>query len=150
MKKTKTIFASLLLAMCVMFVGCSCPSSKCDENKFKASVGYKIVDGVIVLDEPQRAAGQKSMLEFRTKPMETVRVGFVGLGMRGPGAVQRFSKIEGVAINGLCDKYAERAERWQGVLENAGMPKAKIYSGDEGYKQLCESDDIDLVYIATS
>ena len=110
MKKTKTIFASLLLAMCVMFVGCSCPSSKCDENKFKASVGYKIVDGVIVLDEPQRAAGQKSMLEFRTKPMETVRVGFVGLGMRGPGAVQRFTNIEGVAINGLCDKYAERAE----------------------------------------
>jgi diguanylate cyclase (GGDEF)-like protein len=70
--------------------------------------------------------------------------------MRGPGAVSRFSRIEGVAINGLCDKYADRAERCQGYLERANMPKAKIYSGDEGYKQLCESDDIDLVYIATS
>lgn len=146
MKKTQILFAPLLLAICIIFIGCNCPK----EGKYKASVNYKIVDGTIVLDEPKRAAGQKSMLEFRAKPLETVRVGFVGLGMRGPGAVSRFSKIEGVAINGLCDKYAEKAERCQGYLERAGMPKAKIYSGDEGYKQLCESDDIDLVYIATS
>ena len=147
MKKTKILFNSLLLTMCVIFAGCNCPQNN---SNFKASVNYKIIDGVIVLDEPQRTAGQKSMLEFRAKPLETVRVGFVGLGMRGPGAVSRFSKIEGVAINGLCDKYAERAEKCQGYLERANMPKAKVYSGDEGYKQLCESDDIDLVYIATS
>ena len=150
MKKTKTILSALLFAVAFIMVGCSCPQNSQQANLFKASVDYKIVDGVIVLDEPQRAPGQKSMLEFRAKPLETVRVGFVGLGMRGPGAVQRFTHIEGVAINGLCDKYAERAERCQGFLDNAGMPKAKIYSGDEGYKQLCESDDIDLVYIATS
>ena len=148
MKKTQILFASFLLAMCAMFAGCNCPQN--NEGKFKASVNYKIVDGIIELDEPQRTAGQKSVLEFRAKPLETVRVGFVGLGMRGPGAVSRFSRIEGVAINGLCDKYADRAEKCQGYLERANMPKAKIYSGDEGYKQLCESDDIDLVYIATS
>ena len=134
MKKTQILFASFLLAMCVIFAGCNCPQN--NECKFKASVNYKIIDGVIVLDEPQRTAGQKSMLEFRAKPLETVRVGFVGLGMRGPGAVSRFSKIEGVAINGLCDKYADRAEKCQRYLENANMPKAKVYSGDEGYKQL--------------
>ena len=104
MRRTKTILGALLFAVCLMFTGCGCPQeSACQANKFKASVDYKIVDGVIVLDEPQRAPGQKSMLEFRAKPLETVRVGFVGLGMRGPGAVQRFTNIEGVAINGLCD-----------------------------------------------
>ena len=151
MRKTKTILGMLLFAISLMFTACSCPQNDCQQNNlYKASVDYKIVDGVIVLDEPQRAPGQKSMIEFRAKPLETVRVGFVGLGMRGPGAVERFTHIEGVQINGLCDKYAERAERCQGYLDKAGMPKAKIYSGEEGYKQLCESKDIDLVYIATS
>ena len=123
----------------------------CDarDNLFVASVEYSIEDGVIILDEPERIAGQQSMLEFRSEPLDTVRVGFVGLGMRGPGAVERFTYIEGVAINGLCDKYTERAERCQAILENAGMPEAAIYSGDDGYKALCASDDIDLVYIAT-
>ena len=152
MEKIRTFFSAFLLSCFLLATGCDCPQNgnSQQENKFKASVNYKIVDGVIVLDEPQRAPGQKSMLEFRAKPMDVVRVGFVGLGMRGPGAVERFTHIEGVEINGLCDKYVERAERCQGYLDKAGMPKAQIYSGDEGYKKLCESKDIDLVYIATS
>ena len=127
-------------------VGCSNHSSK---GLYKASVEYHINDGVIILDEPERAPGQSSVLELRTEPMDFVRVGFVGLGMRGPGAVERFTYIEGVAINGLCDKYAERAERCQAYLDRAGMPRATIYSGDEGYKELCQREDIDLIYIAT-
>lgn len=47
--------------------------------------GYRIVDGTIVFDVPERIEGQKSVLGLRTEPMETVRVGFIGLGMRGPG-----------------------------------------------------------------
>lgn len=123
----------------------------CDKQQdlFKASLNYRIEDGVIILDEPERTADQQSMLEFRCAPLDTVRVGFVGLGMRGPGAVERFTHIEGVAINGLCDKYAERAERCQAYLTKEGMPQAKIYTGDDGYKALCESDNIDLVYICT-
>ena len=148
MKSRKSIIGTLLIAVVLAAV---CVMSHLGENKslFKASVNYRIIDGVIYLDEPERSPSQQSMLEFRAEPLETVRVGFVGLGMRGPDAVDRFSRIEGVAINGLCDKYAERAERCQVYLKNAGMPEAKVYSGDEGYKALCESEDIDLVYIAT-
>lgn len=138
------IFTLLVLSIATL---ASCNDSK--SELYKASVNYSINDGVIILDEPMRAKGQHSVLELRTAPMDTVRVGFVGLGMRGPGAVERFTYIDGVAINGLCDKYIERAEHCQVYLERAGMPKAKIYAGDEGYKALCESDDIDLVYIAT-
>ena len=148
MKSRKSIIGILLIAVVLAAV---CVMSHLGENKnmFKASVNYRIIDGVIHLDEPVRDASQQSMLEFRAEPLESVRVGFVGLGMRGPDAVDRFSRIEGVAINGLCDKYAERAECCQVYLANAGMPEAKVYSGDEGYKALCESEDIDLVYIAT-
>lgn len=129
----------------VLLVGCNSEQ----ELLFKASVGYTIEDGVIVLDEPERTAEQQSMIEFRAEPLETVRVGFVGLGMRGPGAVERFTYIEGTAIKALCDKYAERAEACQTYLDRADMPRADIYSGDEGYKALCEREDIDLVYICT-
>ena len=148
MKNRKTIVGTLFIAVVLVVV---CVMSHLGENKslFKASVNYRIIDGVIYLDEPERSPSQQSMLEFRAEPLETIRVGFVGLGMRGPDAVDRFSRIEGVAINGLCDKYIERAERCQVYLKNAGMPEAKVYSGDEGYKALCESEDIDLVYIAT-
>ena len=41
-------------------------------------------------------------------------------------------------------------ERAQGILEKAGLPKAAEYSGSEdAWKQLCERDDIDVVYIAS-
>ena len=143
MKTTKSILYALFALVAVMFSGCS------DAELFQASVDYKIVDGVIHLCEPQPHPSQQCMVEFRAEPLDTVRVGFVGLGMRGPGAVERFTYIEGVAINGLCDKYAERAEQCQAYLQRANMPEAKIYSGEDGYKALCESDDIDLVYIAT-
>lgn len=146
MKLTKFFVGAMASALTFT----SCCNAQQEEPKFKASVNYQIVDGVIVLDEPERAPGQESLIEFKVAPMEKVRVGFVGLGMRGPGAVERFTHIEGVEIKGLCDKYADRAERCQGYLRNAGMPDATIYSGDEGYKQLCERDDVDLIYIATS
>ena len=141
MKKC-TFFVSLLL-LATTFAGCN------SEKLYEASINYTIEDGVIVLSEPERQEGQTSLLEFRAEPLDTVRVGFVGLGMRGPGAVERFTYIDGVAITALCDKYRERAEEAQHYLRVAGMADATLYSGDEGYKALCESDDVDLVYIAT-
>lgn len=147
MKLTKILMGSLAA---MMLLASCCNAQKQEEPKFKASVNYQIVDGKIVLDEPKREAGQESLIEFRVAPIDTVRVGFVGLGMRGPGAVQRFARIDGTKIVGLCDKYADRAELCQGYLREAGRPEATVYSGDEGYKQLCERKDVDLIYIATS
>ena len=63
--------------------------------------------------------------------IETVRVGFIGLGMRGPGAVSRFTHIPGVEIVALCDLYADRVEKTQVILDNAGLPRAAEYSGSE-------------------
>ena len=76
--------------------------------------------------------------------MEVVRVGFVGLGMRGPGAVERFTYIPGTQIVALCDYEASRAEKCQDILKKASMPKAAIYSGEKGYEELCKRTDIDF------
>ncbi len=90
-----------------------------------------------------------NMCGFSAPKLDKVRIGFIGLGNRGSGAVKRMSQIEGVEIVALCDKDPKRAEKKQQVLEKAGLPKAKEYSGEDGWKALCESADIDLVYICT-
>ncbi|MCR9084306.1 MAG: acetylgalactosaminidase, partial [Cyclobacteriaceae bacterium] len=51
---------------------------------------------------------QFNMCGYAAPKLETVRIGIVGLGMRGPGAVDRLSKIEGVEIKALCDLIPER------------------------------------------
>ena len=133
-------FAFLLFsAATVLFCGCSTSPKE----------GYSIVDGVIVFDVPARAEGQHSVLRLTTDPIPVVRVGFIGLGMRGPGAVERFTYLDGVEIKALCDLYPERVDSAQAILVRRGFPEAAPYSGEEGWKQLCERPDIDLVYIAT-
>lgn len=108
------------------------------------------VSPVITVPVPERPAGQTDVLQLTAPKLETVRVGFIGLGMRGPGAVERFTHLEGVEIKALCDLHADRVERCQQILHRAGFPEAVGYSGnDQVWKQLCERDDIDLVYIAT-
>lgn len=135
MKKT---FFYLIAAVLLVFSGCTG-----SEN------GYRIVGNTIVFDAPERVEGQKSVLGLRTEPMETVRVGFVGLGMRGPGAVKRFTYLEGVEIKALCDLLPDRVTNAQKILTGRGWPEAAEYSGEDGWKALCERDDIDLVYICT-
>ena len=93
---------------------------------------------------------QFNMSGYAAPKIETVRVGFIGLGSRGPGAVSRISNIDGVEIVALCDKNPAGVARGQKILERQGLPKAKEYSGSEdAWKELCESPDIDLVYICT-
>ena len=114
-----------------------------------AGDNYSFQDGMIVFDEPARAEGQQSMLAFAAEPIPVVRVGFIGLGMRGPGAVTRFTHLEGVEIKGLCDLEQSNVDKCQDILAKASFPKADGYVGPEAYKELCERDDIDLIYIAT-
>jgi hypothetical protein len=95
-------------------------------------------------------SGQRfNMCGYAAPKLETVRIGIIGLGMRGPGAVERMSFIEGVEIKALCDKFPDRAAAAQKTLEKAGLPKAKEYSGNDGWKALCESNEVDLIYICT-
>ena len=57
------------------------------------STKYHWDKGTLVVDAPARPAGQQHVLGLTAPKMATVRVGFVGLGMRGPGAVARFTHI---------------------------------------------------------
>ena len=90
-----------------------------------------------------------NMSGFAAPKIETVRIGIVGLGMRGPGAVDRLSKIEGVEIKALCDLLPERAEKAKKSLEGT-IHKPELYSGSAyAWKKMCDRPDLDLIYIAT-
>lgn len=106
--------------------------------------------GVIRSKTLPRPAGQEDMLAFEADPIPVVRVGFIGLGMRGPGAVERFTHLDGVEIKALCDMKQSNIDGCQRILSNAGLPAADEYIGDKDtWKLLCKRDDIDLVYICT-
>ncbi len=91
-----------------------------------------------------------NMSGYAAPKLDKVRIGFVGLGGRGPAAVERMSYIEGVEIVALCDQYSDRVEKMQKLLEKQGLPRAKSYSGSkEVWKEMCQNPDIDLIYITT-
>ncbi len=139
MYKFNFLFFSFVL---VLFASCTPNVKQSDSNDPSRYV--------IRTEIPERPAGQKDVLGLVTPKMDTVRVGFIGLGMRGPGAVRRFTFIPGTKIVALCDLHADRVEKTQTILDNAGLPRAAAYSGSEdAWKELCQRDDIDLVYIAT-
>jgi len=78
-----------------------------------------------------------------------VRVGFIGLGSRGPGHVTNLTKLEGVQIVGLSDLLPENVVKVQKKIEGLGH-KPTLYSGSQDeWKKLCDRKDVDLIYIAT-
>ncbi len=92
-----------------------------------------------------------NMSGYRAPKIPVVRVGFLGLGDRGGGAVIRFTHIEGVEIKALNDKREAAVKGSQQALADAGLPKADEYYGSENnWKEVCEREDIDLIYICAN
>ena len=134
----------------VLFLACICmlTLASCGK-KVPASVPAVIKNGIIELKTPPRAPGQVSALQMKCDPIDTVRIAFVGVGGRGTSAVSRYTHIDGVKIMAFCDLNQERLDICQDILKKAGLPEADNYLGEDAYKELCDRDDIDLVYIAT-
>ena len=97
----------------------------------------------------QAARQHFNMSGYAAPRLDKVRIGFIGLGNRGPGAVTRMNKIEGVEIKALCDLRPEKADAARKIIQNTPH-KPVLYSGNENeWKKVCERKDIDLIYIAT-
>lgn len=127
-----------------------------------AQVGCKNLQNVLSGGKGLFSPAGNSMLGFADKPMPSIRVGIIGVGMRGPGHVFSLLNIPDVQINAICDLYEKRVARQVERVRSAGRqaPAAYFdYTGDEGdngtlrlrdsWKKLCERDDLDLIYICT-
>ncbi len=130
------------LIVCAAATALSVLSSSCSDRSNESNV--------IETEIPTRPEGQTDMIGFAAPAIDTVRVGFIGLGMRGADAVSRFTHIPGTKITAICDIDSARTANAARPVEEAGMPAPALYFGSEdAWKQLCDRDDIDLVYIAT-
>lgn len=92
----------------------------------------------------------KTMMGFAANPIETVRIGIIGLGMRGLEAVQRLLQVEGTRVTAVCDLLHERVESARNIVRKMRNEDPAAYSGhEEAWLELCRRDDVDLVYICT-
>ncbi|MCC7010825.1 MAG: Gfo/Idh/MocA family oxidoreductase [Acidobacteria bacterium] len=83
-------------------------------------------------------------------PLETVRIGFVGIGLQGGSHVNNLLRIPGCRIAAVCDTRPERTDWAAKAIVAAGHPPPAIYTrGPRDFERLCETEDLDLVYTAT-
>jgi len=124
----------VLLIGSVMFVSCQQGNEK----------------RIIAVKEPARPANQTDVLQLRCDPIPTVKVAFIGLGMRGPGAVERMTHIPGVEVIALCDVVEENVKKVNRMLEEKGLPQALEFYGDTAvWRQVTALPNVDLIYVAT-
>jgi len=90
------------------------------------------------------------MQGFRCGPIDTVRVAFAGVGGRGTSAMYRIAQIPGCRVVAICDLRQSRMDVCNGWLAKNGFAKAREYVGPEAYKAMCDSPDVDVVYVAGS
>lgn len=92
---------------------------------------------------------QFNMSGFRAPKIDTVRVGVIGLGNRGPSHVSTMSHLEGVEIRALCDVRPEKVTETMKMLDGT-RHKPTLYSGDKDiWMKLCEQEDLDLIIVTT-
>ncbi|HLR37730.1 MAG TPA: Gfo/Idh/MocA family oxidoreductase [Chitinophagaceae bacterium] len=90
-----------------------------------------------------------NMSGYSAPKLDTVRVGFIGLGMRGPTHLNAVTKLEGVEVKGVCDIRREHAESAYKMAKDAGHDP-KVYTDKaDAWKRMCDSGDLDLVFIAS-
>lgn len=99
---------------------------------------------------PQRQTGAKSVYNLHTPKLETVRLGYIGMGARGPSHLDAAMACQGVQIVAICDNHAPSAEKGRKMVESAKRPAPALYTrGDYDYRRMLERDDIDAVFIST-
>lgn len=112
---------------------------KYDENKVKGIVNHRGVSHSPVFN----------MSGYRAPAIETVRIGFIGIGNRGSSAVNRICYLDGVQIVGLCDIREQQARDASQRIRLFGHEPTLYFADEESWKGLCERQDIDLIYICT-
>lgn len=87
---------------------------------------------------------------INAKDSGKVRLGFIGVGLRGQSHLELALKRTDVDVVALCDIQQHMMDMSLKLVADAGKPKpVVILDGPNGYKKLLQNKDIDAVVIAT-
>ncbi len=79
-----------------------------------------------------------------------IRLGFIGVGLRGQNHLELVLKRNDTDVIAICDVQQRMIDMSLKLIADAGKPKPQIImDGPYGYKKLLENKDIDAVIIAT-
>lgn len=87
---------------------------------------------------------------FSSATDEKLRLGFIGVGLRGQNHLELALSRKDVEVVAICDVQQCMIDMSLGLVATAGKPKPHvILDGPNGYKKLLDRKDIDAVIIAT-
>ena len=97
------------------------------------------------------ASGIIPSISFKNPaPADKVRLGFIGVGMRGRNHVAQAMFRPDVEINAICDIDPNSVKTALAMIEKAGRKKPEVYAaGEEDFLNMVKRDDLDGVVIAT-
>ena len=89
-------------------------------NSFGCKVKPENNTGSAFAEQPRQTHTQKfNMSGYAAPKLDKVRIGNIGIGGRGTGALARLIRIEGVEIKALCDvvpeKLSEALKRYENM-----------------------------------
>jgi predicted dehydrogenase len=81
---------------------------------------------------------------------QKVRLGFIGVGLRGQNHLELALRRNDVEVVAICDVQQRMIDMSRELVKTSGKPMPQIIlDGPHGYKKLLENKDIDAVIIAT-
>ncbi len=85
-----------------------------------------------------------------TSSKDKIKVGFVGVGVKGAQHVRNLLHIEGVELSAVCDIRPEACQWAIDQCRLLGVPVPTTYQrGEHDFRRMCETEELDLVYTAT-
>lgn len=91
-----------------------------------------------------------TMVGVKFEPRDVVRLGIIGVGLRGTEVLGEFLAIDKVVVNAVCDVVKDKCLRAAQLIEKAGQKTPGIYAdGERDFERLVARDDLDFIYIAT-
>lgn len=88
-------------------------------------------------------------INLTCNPIDTVRIGLIGLGNRGLVTLRRYMVVPHSQITALSDLRGENLEQAIAILREHGRMEPATFYGEERWRKICESDRVDIVYICT-
>jgi hypothetical protein len=91
-----------------------------------------------------------SGIVFSKEKDTKVRLGFIGVGLRGQSHLELALKRTDTEVIAICDVQQRMVDTSLKMISDSGKPKPQvIMDGPNGYKRLLENKDIDAVIIST-